>query len=65
MDTAISSASATAAGYIVEKVIAQTAGTDFQQSNMSMKVGILLLSNAVSDYVVIMWMNPSTTVTSA
>ena len=66
MDTMISSASASAAGYLVEKVIAQTTGNiDYQQSNMGMKVGILLLSNAVSDYVVNMWMSPATTVTSA
>ena len=66
MDTMISSASATGAGYLVEKVLAQGNGTDFQQSNMSMKVGILLLSNAVSDYVVNLWMAPQgTSVTSA
>ena len=66
MDTMISSASATGAGYLVEKVLAQSSGVDFQQSNMGMKVGILLLSNAVSDYVVNMWYAPQgTSVTSA
>ena len=66
MDTMISSASATGAGYLVEKVLAQGNGTDFQQTNMSMKVGILLLSNAVSDYVVNLWYVPQgTSVTSA
>ena len=66
MDTMISSASATGAGYLVEKVLAQGSGVDFQQSNMTMKVGILLLSNAVSDYVVNMWYAPQgTSVTSA
>ena len=64
MDTMISAGAATGAGYLVEKVIAQTAGNDFQQSNMSIKVGILLLSNAVSDYVVNMWYSPATNVTS-
>ena len=64
MDTMISAGAATASGYLVEKVIAQTAGNDFQQSNMGMKVGILLLSNAVSDYVVNMWYSPGTNVTS-
>ena len=66
MDTMISSASATGAGYLVEKVLAQGSGVDFQQTNMTMKVGILLLSNAVSDYVVNMWYAPQgTSVTSA
>ena len=66
MDTMISSASASGAGYVVEKVLAQSSGVDFQQSNMGMKVGILLLSNAVSDYVVNMWYVPQgTSVTSA
>ena len=66
MDTMISSASATGAGYLVEKVLAQGSGVDFQQSNMGMKVGILLLSNAVSDYVVNLWYVPQgTNVTSA
>ena len=66
MDTMISSASASGAGYLVEKVLAQGSGVDFQQSNMGMKVGILLLSNAVSDYVVNMWYVPQgTSVTSA
>ena len=66
MDTMISSASATGAGYLVEKVLAQGSGVDFQQTNMTMKVGILLLSNAVSDYVVNAWYVPqSTNVTSA
>ena len=66
MDTMISSASATGAGYLVEKVLAQGNGTDFQQSNMGMKVGILLLSNAAADYVVNMWYAPQgTSVTSA
>ena len=66
MDTMISSASATGAGYLVEKVLAQSSGVDFQQSNMGMKVGILLLSNAAADYVVNMWYAPQgTNVTSA
>ena len=66
MDTMISSASATGAGYLVEKVLAQGSGVDFQQSNMTMKVGILLLSNAVSDYVINAWYAPQgTSVTSA
>ena len=66
MDTMISSASATGAGYLVEKVLAQGNGTDFQQTNMGMKVGILLLSNAVSDYVINAWYAPQgTSVTSA
>ena len=66
MDTMISSASATGAGYLVEKVLAQGSGVDFQQTNMSMKVGILLLSNAVSDYVINAWYAPQgTSVTSA
>ena len=67
MDTMISSASATGAGYLVEKVLAQGTGTDFQQSNMSMKIGVLLLSNAVADYVINAWYVPSnsTSVTSA
>ena len=66
MDTMISSASATGAGYLVEKVLAQGSGVDFQQSNMTMKVGILLLSNAVSDYVINAWYAPQgTNVTSA
>ena len=67
MDTLISSAAASGSGYLVEKVLAQGTGTDFQQSNMSMKVGILLLSNAVSDYLINAWYAPSntTSVTSA
>ena len=64
MDTMISAGAATGAGYLVEKVISQTAGNDFQQSNMGMKVGILLLSNAAADYVVNMWYSPGTNVTS-
>ena len=66
MDTMISAGAATGAGYLVEKVIAQTAGNDFQQSNMGLKVGILLLSNAAADYVVNAWYAPQgTSVTSA
>ena len=66
MDTMISAGAASGAGYLVEKVLAQGSGVDFQQSNMGMKVGILLLSNAVSDYVVNLWYVPQgTNVTSA
>ena len=67
MDTLISSAAASGSGYLVEKVLVSGTGNDFTQTNMGMKIGVLLLSNAVSDYLINAWYAPSntTSVTSA
>ena len=66
IDTAISAAAGGATAYLVEKALA-SGQPDFVQSNMTTKLGILVLSNMAADYVVNMWMpnNGTTSVTSA
>ena len=49
VDTLFSSGTAAGSAYLVEKVMAGNS-PDFQMDNMSLKFGILLVSNVVSDY---------------
>ena len=68
VDTAISAGAGAGSAYLAEKLLAQVAGQpDFNQSNMMTKLGILVLANATSDYIVNMWFAPNntTSVTSA
>ena len=67
VDTAISAGAGAGSAYLAEKLLAQVAGQpDFNQSNMMTKLGILVLANATSDYIVNMWFMPQgTNVTSA
>ena len=65
IDSAISAGAGGSVAYLVEKALASNQ-PDFVQSNMSTKLGILVLSNMAADYVVNMWMTPQgTNVTSA
>ena len=65
IDSAISAGAGGGVAYLVEKALA-AGQPDFVQSNMSTKLGILVLSNMAADYVVNMWYAPqSTSVTSA
>ena len=63
MDTAFSAAVGGASAYGVEKLMV---GNDYVMSNMSTKMGILVVSNALADYVTnMLYNNNSTTVTSS
>ena len=62
MDTAFSSAVGGGSAYVVEKLMV---GQDYVMSNVGTKMGILIVSNALSDYVTnMLYNNNSTTVTS-
>ena len=62
MDTAFSAAVGGASAYGVEKLMV---GNDYVMSNVGTKMGILIVSNALSDYVTnMLYNNNSTTVTS-
>ena len=64
MDTAFSAVAGGGSAYAVEKLMV---GNDYVMSNMSTKMGILVVSNALADYVTNMLYNNnnSTTVTSS
>ena len=63
MDTAFSAAAGGGSAYIVEKLMV---GQDYQMSNVTTKMGILVISNALADYISnIMYANTGTTVTTA
>ena len=63
MDTAFSAAAGGGSAYVVEKLMV---GQDYQMSNVTTKMGILIVSNALSDYISnMMYSNNGTTVTSA
>ena len=63
MDTAFSAAVGGASAYGVEKLMV---GNDYVMSNVGTKMGILIVSNALSDYVTnMLYNNNSTTVTSS
>ena len=62
IDTAFSAAAGGASSYAVEKLMV---GQDYQMSNMTTKMGILVVSNALADYISnIMYANSGTTVTT-
>ena len=63
MDTAFSAAAGGGSAYVVEKLMV---GQDYQMSNVTTKMGILIVSNMAADYISnIMYSNNGTTVTSA
>ena len=63
IDTAFSAAAGGGSAYVVEKLMV---GQDYQMSNMTTKMGILVVSNALADYISnIMYANSGTTVTTA
>ena len=63
MDTAFSAAAGGGSAYVVEKLMV---GQDYVMSNVGTKIGILIVSNALSDYVTnMLYNNNSTTVTSS
>ena len=64
MDTAVSALAGGSSAYAVEKLMV---GNDYVMSNMTTKMGILVVSNALADYVTNMLYNNnnSTTVTSS
>ena len=63
MDTAFSAAAGGLSAYGVEKLMV---GNDYVMSNVGTKMGILIVSNALSDYVTnMLYNNNSTTVTSS
>ena len=63
MDTAFSAAAGGGSAYAIEKLMV---GNDYVMSNMSTKMGILVVSNALADYVTnMLYNNNSTTVTSS
>ena len=63
IDTAFSAAAGGGSAYIVEKLMV---GQDYQMSNVTTKMGILVISNALSDYISnMMYANTGTTVTTA
>ena len=64
MDTAFSAVAGGGSAYAVEKLMV---GNDYVMSNMSTKMGILVISNMAADYVTNMLYNTnnSTTVTSS
>ena len=62
MDTAFSALAGGGSAYAVEKLMV---GNDYVMSNMSTKMGILVISNMAADYVTnMLYNNNSTTVTS-
>ena len=63
MDTAFSAAAGGGSAYVVEKLMV---GQDYVMSNVGSKMGILIVSNALADYVTnMLYNNNSTTVTSS
>ena len=65
IDSAISAGAGGSVAYLVEKALA-SGQPDFVQSNMTTKLGILVLANMTADYVVNMWYaQQGTSVTSA
>ena len=54
IDSAISAGAGGSVAYLVEKALA-SGQPDFVQSNMTTKLGILVLANMTADYVVNMW----------
>ena len=63
MDTAFSALAGGGSAYAVEKLMV---GNDYVMSNMSTKMGILVISNMAADYVTnMLYNNNSTTVTSS
>ena len=63
IDTAFSAATGGASSYIVEKLMV---GQDYQMSNVTTKMGVLIISNMAADYITNMvYNNQGTTVTSA
>ena len=63
VDTAFSAAAGGGSGYLVEKLMV---GQDYQMSNMTTKMGILVVSNALADYISnMMYASSGTTVTTA
>ena len=64
MDTAVSALAGGGSSYVVEKLIAGQ--QDYQMSNMTTKMGILVVSNALADYISnMMYSSSGTTVTTA
>ena len=62
MDTAFSAAAGGGSAYVVEKLMV---GQDYQMSNVTTKASILIISNALADYITnMMYTNSGTTVTS-
>ena len=63
MDTTVSALAGGSSAYAVEKLMV---GNDYVMSNMTTKMGILVVSNALADYVTnMLYNNNSTTVTSS
>ena len=63
MDTAVSALAGGSSAYVVEKLMV---GQDYQMSNVTTKGAILVISNALADYISnMMYANSGTTVTSA
>ena len=63
VDTAFSAAAGGGSGYLVEKLMV---GQDYQMSNVTTKMGILVVSNALADYISnMMYSSSGTTVTTA
>ena len=64
MDTAVSSLAGGGSSYVVEKLIAGQ--QDYQMSNITTKASILVISNALADYISnMMYSSGGTTVTTA
>ena len=64
VDTAFSAAAGGGSSYIVEKLIAGQ--QDYQMSNVGVKASILVISNALADYISnMMYASSGTTVTTA
>ena len=63
IDTAFSAAAGGGSAYVLEKLMV---GQDYQMSNVTTKASILIISNALADYITnMMYDNSGTTVTSA
>ena len=63
IDTAFSAATGGGSAYVVEKLMV---GQDYQMSNVTTKASILIISNALADYITnMMYANSGTTVTTA
>ncbi len=64
MDTAVSALAGGGSSYIIEKLIAGQ--QDYQMSNVTTKASILVISNALADYISnMMYSSSGTTVTTA
>ena len=63
IDTAFSAAAGGGSAYVAEKLMV---GQDYQMSNVTTKASILIISNALADYITnMMYANSGTTVTTA